>query len=147
MKRREEAKKNAIELIEKNLDIYNEWSHQSQNHIWIECMPDGSVYQTEEADMQTRHYIDYPDEEVANILDIAICQYCDCDACASFNQSTDPDIDDVEFESRWGYKREDVCGDFAQHLKDYEMFNYDLADAAVKAIDEIPYGYFDDEEE
>jgi hypothetical protein len=110
-------------------------------------MPDGSVHQTEEADMNTRHYIDYPYEEVANVLDIAICQYCDCNACASFIQSTDPDIDDEEFESRWGYKRDDVSSDFAQHLKDYEMYNYDMANISCEEIEEIPYGYFDDEEE
>lgn len=120
--------------------------HTSHNHIWIEVYPDGKVYQTEEVDMNTSHYLSYPDEEVQSILEIANCQYCDCDACASYKQSHDDDMDDQSFYDHWGYNKEDVDEDFAQHLKDYEYYDYDMAENALNAIDEIPYGYFDDEE-
>lgn len=143
---RELAKDNAIALIEENLDVYNEWAHRSHNHIWIEALPDGSVHQTEEADMNTTHWIIYPNKAIANILTIACCEYCDCDACASYDQAHDDYIDDDEFKSRWRYRKCDVDDDFSKHLKDCEMYDYDMADNAVAAIDKIDYGYFDDED-
>lgn len=143
---RNTAKEAAMQLITDNLDTYNEWAHRCHTHVWIEVHPDGSVHQTEEANMQTCHYIDYPDNEVASILDIARCEYCDCDGCASYNQAFDDEIDGEEFEERWGYPRKDVDQDFAQHLKDCELYDYDMADNALAEIDEIPYGYFDDED-
>lgn len=138
-------KENAAKLIDENGDRYNELAHLSHNHIWIEAMPDGTVHETEEASMQTSHYISYPDEPIAEILTISRCQYCDCDACASWHQAHDKDVSDEEFEERWGFTKEDVGDDFASHLRDYEMYNYDLEDTAMTAIDNIEYGYFNDE--
>lgn len=143
---RETAKANAITLIEANLDTYNEWAHNHHTHIWLEAWPDGEVHQTEEASMQTTHWLDYPNHPVATILEIARCEYCDCGACASFDDASNPNITNEEFEEKWGYSREDVSGSFAQHLKDYEVYDFDMVDRALAAIDDIEFGYFDDEE-
>lgn len=143
---RETAKENATELISENIDRYNELAHLSHNHIWLEAYPDGNVTEAEEPDNNTTHWIDYPTKEVASILTIAKCEYCDCDACASWRQSSDDDITDEEFESRWGFSKEDVGNDFARHLRDYDAYDGDIEYNALVAIDEIEYGYFDDEQ-
>ena len=143
---REIAKENAAKIIDENLDRYNELSHLSHNHIWLEAMPDGTVHETEEASMQTYHYVKYSEQPVADILTIASCQYCDCDACASYKQAFDDDVSSEDFSEKWGYDRTDVDPDFATHLRDYEMYNYDFEQDALDAIDDIDYGYFDDEQ-
>ena len=134
-------------MIEENIDLYNKWAHTSNNHIWIEVYPSGNVYQTEEASMNASHYISYPDKEVQSILEIADCTYCDCDACASYNQAHDDDIEDQDFEKHWGYAKADVSEDFVEHLKDCEYYDYDMVERALEAYDDIPFGYFDDEAE
>jgi len=143
---REIAKENASKLISENIDRYNELAHLSHNHIWLEAHPNGDVTEAEEADRNTTHWIDYPNKEVESIYTIANCEYCDCDVCASWQQSGDDDITDEEFESRWGFSKEDVGNDFCSHLRDYDAYNGDIEDDALAAIDDIEYGYFDDEQ-
>lgn len=145
MKTREIAKKNVKSCIEQDLNKLNEVAHTSHNHVWLEVYPDGNVSLAEEADMQTSHWVKYGEKAVATVLEVATCQYCDCDACASFAQAHDEDVDEDEFLTRWGFEKKDVGDDFAQHLKEFEFFNYDLAADAVAAVDNIDFGYFDDE--
>ena len=140
---RNQAKENAKKYVENNIDRLNELSHQSHNHIWVEVTPDGQVSMAEEADISTRHLSN--GGEIANVLTIASCEYCDCDACSSYRQSKDDDISDEDFSEHWGYIREDVSDSFAQHLKDCEAYNYDMADEVEEAIDDLPQGYFEDE--
>lgn len=148
MKKREIAKQNATELIAANLDRYNELMHDHSIHMWLQCNPDGTIDECQEADMNTRHYISYPDKPLANILDIITCGgQCDCDACVSWRDAHSGDMTDEEFETKWGYDRFEAYGldySFAQHLKDYDAY-IDPTDDALSAIDGIEYGYFDDE--
>ena len=144
MKTREKAKEQTIKLIEQNIDRYNELNHTSHNKIWIEVYPDGNVYETEEASNNTYHMIN--DKKVANVLDIAKCEYCDCDACVSWRDAHDTEVTEEEFKTRWHYEKSDVGENFANHLKNYEYYDYEMADRAAEAIDGIEYGYFDDEQ-
>lgn len=140
---RNQAKENAKNIIENNINRLNETRHQTHIHCWIEVRPDGVASIAEEADMTTIHL--YNGHELANVLDIACCEHCDCDACASYRQAKDPDIDDDTFRASWGYDRSEVSGNFAQHLDDCEAFDYDMADEVEEAIGELPFGYFADE--
>ena len=142
---REIAKKNVENFVDENLDRLNELTHASHNHLWIEVYPDGSVNLAEEASMQTSHWIEYGKKAVASVLEVATCQYCDCDACLSYKQAHDDDVDEEEFHDRWGYSKEEVGNDFSSHLRDLESYDYDMPDKAMAAIDQIEYGYFDDE--
>lgn len=142
---REIAKKNIESCIEQNINKLNELAHTSHNHVWLEVYPDGDVSLAEETDMQTSHWVKYGEKAVATVLEVATCQYCDCDACESFAQAHDEDVDEDEFLTRWGFSKEDVGDNFAQHLKDFEAFNYDMADDAVAAVNDVQFGYFDDE--
>ena len=143
---REQAKNNAIKMIKNNLDRYNELTHLSHNHIWLEVYPDGKCNEAEEVDRNTSHWIDYPDKAVATIYTIANCEFCDCDACVSWRDAHDEDMSDKEFAAKWGYDRLEVSDtDFAQHLKDYESY-IDPTDDVLSAIDDIEHGYFSDEQ-
>lgn len=132
------------------LDRYNELSHTGNTHIWLCAGCDGDVWETEEADMQTGHYYDYPHEPIANILDICTCDsgYCDCDACVSWRDLEDDNISDEEFERRWGCERDkkELEYGFASWLRDWDEYYSDYAQDAINNINEIEYGYFDDED-
>lgn len=136
---REIAKDNAREFINGNIETLNVLSHRSHNHIWVEVLPDGTVHLAEEASMQTYH------ANGVNVLDIARCEYCGCDACASYDQAFDGDIDNEGFARSWGFDRQDVEEDFFQHLRDFDFVYYDFENDVIAEIDNVEYGFFDDE--
>ena len=143
--KREIAKENITKLINENIDRYNELSHTCHNYLWLEVYPDGTANETEEVSPMTTHWIDYPKKNVANVLSIAQGFYCDCDACESYKQAFDDEITDDDFKSKWGYDKGDVDKNFAQHLKDYEAYDYDMVGNACDNIDDLYFGYFEDE--
>lgn len=152
MSLRDLAKSKAIAICEDddNVDRYNEWSHTGNTHVWLCAGKDGDVWETEEADMQTGHYYDYSHEPIANILDICSCDsgYCDCDACVSWRDLEDDNISDEEFERRWGCERDkkELEYGFASWLRDWDAYYSDYAQDAINNINDIEYGYFDDED-
>lgn len=152
MSLRDLAKSKAIALCEDddNVDRYNEWSHTGNTHVWLCAGEDGDVWETEEADMQTNHYYDYPNNPIANILNICSCDsgYCDCDACLSWRDLEDDNISDEEFEQRWGCERDkkELEYGFASWLRDWDAYYADYAQDVIDAINDIEYGYFDDED-
>lgn len=148
---REQAKENVHKLSN---DTLNDWAvseHTSNTHRWVEVHPDGQVSETEEADNNSSHWIDYPNKEVASIYEIstASCEPCNCDICCMYRHYEDCDGDKEEF--LYSHSEEDLeyCQEntLEQALRDNDSLKSasDIRDEMLDAIDEIYYGYFDDE--
>lgn len=128
-------------------------SHDMSTHQWVECMPNGTVHETEEADNNTSHWIDYPNKEVAAIYNIcsASGEACNCDICTMYRHFED--MDKEEFierysEDDWNYCNETSLDDA---ILDFERNNggltgEDIREQMIAAIEKIEHGYFDDEE-
>lgn len=154
---RKEAIEKVKSMIEVEKDLLNRWleaSHTSNTHQWVEVYPDGDICEAEEFDMNTRHYIDYPDQEVPIIYEIANTSsgYCDCDACICYEHIQDVkrgNITEEQFEHWHGFKFSECRNDSLVQLLHNYAFNLswqDVEDDMVSAIEDIPYGYFDDED-
>lgn len=145
----------AIESIENEDDDFFRdivlKGHETNSHKWLQCYPDGSISETEEADNNTRHYINYPDTEVANIYDIAreSCESCGCDTCIAYRDFNE--IEKDEFVEKWDEDTWDYCHDtrYEDALVD-DFYNAggsfgDIKADIIDAIKAIKNGYFDDE--
>lgn len=150
-------RRKAIEYVEEmsdeELDDMVVRSHDMSTHQWVECEPDGTVHETEEADNNTSHWIDYPNEEVATIYEICreSAGRCNCDTCTMYRHFADYDKD--EFVDRYSEDDWDYCNNtkLEEAILDYERENDGLTGEGIReqmmdAIEEIEYGYFDDED-
>lgn len=151
------ARQRALDAVyEWDVDELNDMivrSHGANSHKWVECMPDGTVHETEEADNNTSHWLDYPNKEVATIYEI--CQeragYCNCDICTMYRWFADEDKE--EFIERYSEEDWNYCNEtsLSDAILDFERENDGLTGEAIReqmidAIEEIEYGYFDDED-
>lgn len=129
-------------------------SHDTNSHKWIEVRPDGMVYQTEETDNNTTHWINYPNKEVASIFNIndESCEACNCDICRMYRHAEDGKeafIDDYgHTEDEWNYC---IVTNKDDAIVEYEIENGGLEGEGIReqmidAIEEIEYGYFNDEQ-
>lgn len=127
-------------------------SHTSTTHQWMQVYPDGSVSKTEEADNNTRHYVSYPDKEVANIYNISNANCgCNCDICTLYNHFeslTKEEFLDIHNEDDFDYcntyTREEAIYDYCTENGAYPE---DIREQMLYAINEIEYGYFEDEKQ
>ena len=133
-------------------DTVNEWTiaqHSSMTHMWVQVYPDGQVSETEEADNNTTHWIDYPDKQVASIYEIsrATAEPCGCDICTMYRHFEEEDKED--FIAMYGEEDWEYCNEtpYEEALRDCDMLkrNSDILHEMLDAIDNIDYGYFDDE--
>lgn len=125
--------------------------HDMRTHQWVECFPDGSVSETEEADNNTTHWIDYPNKAVATIY--SICRAgcgCNCDICTMYSDFGSMEKD--EFVERYSEDDWDYCNDNSldEAILEYKRNNdglsgEDIREQMIDAIEEIEHGYFDDE--
>ena len=127
-------------------------AHEYRTHKWMEVYPNGNVYETEEPDNLTRHYIKYPTKEVANIYDIRQerGESCGCEICSMYRDFKDMDKEefvDSYSEEDWNYcnkyEREDAI---IYYEHDNDSCGEDIRKHMLSAIDQIYYGYFDDED-
>lgn len=129
-------------------------SHDTNSHKWMEVTPDGNVHETEEADNNTTHWIDYPNKEVATIFNInnESCEACNCDICVMYRHAEDGKEAFIEdyghTEEEWDYCNETSLDDA---ILEFERDNDGLDGESIReqmidAIEEIDYGYFDDEQ-
>lgn len=126
-------------------------SHTCTTHQWMEVHPDGTISETEEADNNTRHYISYPDKEVANIYNISDANCgCNCDICTLYNHFeslTKEEFLDIHNEDDLEY-----CKDYTREQAIYDVCTdngacpEDIREWMLYVIEEIEYGYFDDEQ-
>ncbi len=146
---REKAKENVQELSYETLHDWAVSEHTSRTHRWVEVHPDGDVSETEEADNNTTHWVDYPNKEVASIYEISAesCEPCNCDICCLYQDYEDGDKEEFlcgHSEEDWEYCQENTL---EQALRDNDSLKSasDIRDEMLDNIDEIYYGYFDDE--
>ena len=152
-------RQNAIQQVKDMEQSYLEKlvvkSHDTHSHKWMEVTPDGRVRETEEADNNTTHWIDYPNKEVASIYNISneSCEACNCDICTMYRHAEDGKDAFIEdyghTEEEWAY-----CNETSQDdaIDNYELDNGGLdgegiREQMIEAIEEIKYGYFNDEDE
>lgn len=127
-------------------------NHTSCSEQWVEVYPDGSWHVAEEASSNTSHYIEYPNKPVASIYEIAnsSSQYCDCWVCKCWDDYNNDEITDEEFEEEYEFTRGDMENDtFESLVVEYnhnnDVYESEVIDEMLEAIDNIEYGYFDDE--
>ena len=125
-------------------------SHTSTTRQWVEVYPDGTINQAEEADNNTTHWISYPEKAVANIYTISNANCgCNCDICIMYKHFEG--LCKEEFIEAYGEDDWEYCNDnsLEQAIYDYStdngVFPSDIRDAMLEAIDDIEFGYFDDE--
>ena len=150
------SKIKAIEFIE-NLD--NDYirslivkSHKTNSHEWVEVLPDGTVKEAEEADNNSCHYISYPDKEVANIYDIhqQSAEKCGCEVCRMYRDFNE--LTKEEFVENWNKDIYDYVSStgfedaIIEDAHDNDIYEDDVRQQMVDAVEEIAFGYFDDEE-
>ena len=123
----------------------------SRTHKGVEVYPDGEVHVAEEADNNTMHYIDYPNKPVESIYEITSStgSVCDCDVCAEHGQFLEMDKD--EFIREYGedsyefWQTTSLEDALADYTHDAGVYEDDIRQDMLNAIDEIEYGYFEDE--
>ena len=127
--------------------------HTNYTHQWVECYPDGTVSETEEADNNTTHWVKYPKKAVASIYNICDAggSCCDCDICTMYRHFED--MDKEEFIESYSEEDWDYCNENSREeaILVFERDNDGLSSEGIReqmidAIKEIEYGYFDDEE-
>ena len=146
----------AIEAIENMTEEYLTSiivrSHDTNSHLWVEVLPDGTVKEAEEADNNSAHYISYPDKEVASVYDIhqESAEDCNCDVCVAYTHFGEMDKDEfIErySEEEWEYINETDYEDAViEQAHDSDIYEDDIRDEMLEAVESIPFGYFDDEE-
>ena len=146
----------AIEFVEEmddeKLDDMVVRAHDGSTHQWMQCFPDGTVSETEEVDNNTTHWIDYPDKAVANIYNIcpASAGACSCDTCTMYRHFEDMSKEvfiDRYSEEDWDYcNRTSLDDAILESERDNDgLCGGDIREEMISAIEEIEYGYFDDE--
>lgn len=128
-------------------------SHNNQTHKWIEVYPNGNVHETEEADNNTSHWVEYPKKEVECIYDIhqESCEACSCDTCyeyRNFEELSKEEFIEEYSEEAWNYWQkyglESALLDVAH---DNGVYEEDIRDEIIRNIENIYHGYFDDEDD
>lgn len=156
---REKALAAVEEYINDNIENFTEDSHESDNHMWIEITKDGLFYETEEVDINTRHWYSYPDEEIEKVLTIAHGQLCNCELCCDITHIREYLNDEITKEELMELLNIDEDGtNHILHMYENESF-YTMAseygvdldiDYLIQEMTEniknIHYGYFNDEE-
>lgn len=158
------AEKNNGTMRQKAIDYVNDMTaneldrliicgHDTNSHKWIEVETDGEVHETEEANNNTRHYVSYPDKEVKNIYNIndQSAGACCCDICAMYSHFEDWDKEEfIErySEDDWNYcNKTDKDDAILQYHRDNDCpTREDIRKQMIDAIEDIEYGYFDDED-
>lgn len=149
---REQAKAYVNAMSDDELHSMIVRGHDTNSHKWVECMPDGTVHETEEADNNTTHWIDYPHKAVATIYNIAneCAEACNCDTCTMYRHVAE--YDEEELVERWGqetldyyktYSREQALLDDAREAG---ISSETIREQMLDAINEIEHGYFNDED-
>ena len=138
--------------------IQNWWERSHTPYYeWVECYPNGKIHETAEPDGNTYHTVNNG-KTVAGIYEIACGQYCDCDICTQYSRFKDIESDEdiARFNEDFGPGSYDTWkndweGDFQTAITDYNhengLYEEDVREEMVKAIQSLPYGYFDDETE
>lgn len=147
MKARELAKEQVRNYSTDYLNDIIVRGHTSETHEWVECLPNGSIHETEEADNNSRHYVSYPDKEVENIYNISDANCgCNCDVCTMYKHFEG--LDEDEFIDAYGKDMLDYCKTYTLEqaiLDECGEFTEDVRYEMLDAIDNIPYGYFNNE--
>lgn len=126
--------------------------HETNSHKWMEVEPDGTVHETEEADNNTTHWIKYTTKKVASIYNICdeSAEACPCDICTMYRHFKD--MDKEEFiecysEEDWDYCNETSLDDaiLVFERDNGGLTGEDIREQMITAIEELEYGYFDDE--
>ena len=149
---REKAIEYVNKMTDEELDRLIIMGHDTHSCKWIEVYPNGTVHETEEADNNTSHYIQYPNKEVASIYMIhrECAEACNCEICTMFRwfeyESKEEFIERYS-ENDWNYcnnkKLEEAILD-QEH--ENGLYSDDIREQMITAIEDIEYGYFDDEE-
>lgn len=150
MKNREKAIQQVKHIGYDYLRILVIKSHDTNSHKWMEVTPGGKVRKAEEADNNSAHYVSYPDKPVASIFNIndESCELCNCDICTMYRRFEDGK---EAFIQDYGYTEEDwdYCNETSQDDAIVDNGGLDgegIREQMIDAIEEIEYGYFDDEE-
>ena len=120
----------------RNIHVY---SHTLHDHAYVGVYPDGDVINCIDG------------EDVECLYEITTGGYCNCDICSLYSNYDSMDKD--EFIESYGEEEYQYCSDVAYEdaLMEYNNENgiYDVTiiDEMLEALDSIPYGYFEDEEE
>lgn len=153
-------RENAINSVKNITDetIQNWWERSHTPYYeWVECHPDGNIHETAEPDGNTRH-TDLDGNPIERVYTIASGEYCDCDICTQYNRfnNIEDEEDIARFNEDFGQGSYDTWkndweGDFQTAITDYNhengVYEEDVREEMVKAIQSLPYGYFDDETE
>ena len=156
MTMRENAINSAKNITDETIQNWWERSH-TPYYEWVECYPNGKIHETAEPDGNTYHTVN-GGKVVAGIYEIACGQYCDCDICTQYSRFKDIESDEdiARFDEDFGPGSyytwtNDWEGDFQTAITDYNhetgLYEEDVREEMVKAIQSLPYGYFDDETE
>ncbi len=123
--------------------------HETESCEWIEVNPSGHVHETSESDNYTRHFIEYPDKEVADIFTIHIdCAeaYCRCDLCMMYqNFRNMPKEEFIDSYSEDEYEYVSITSLEEAILDMSEISCDNVRSEIIENIEKIAYGYFDDE--
>lgn len=128
-------------------------SHNDLNHEFIEVYPDGKVYDTEEPDNNTTHWVSYPSKSVEIIYQIHYesCEACNCDVCHMFREYDH--LDEDEFLNVYGAEALSYCKSMTRDeailsaAHDNGDYEEDIRDNILSTLENIHYGYFEDEDE
>lgn len=126
--------------------------HKTHSHEWVEVLPNGTIKEAEEADNNSSHYISYPDKEVANIYDIhqQSAEKCGCEVCRMYRDFNE--LTKEEFVENWNKDIYDYVSStdyedaIMEDAHDNDIYEDDVRQQMVDAVEEIAFGYFDDEE-
>ena len=148
---KEQAKAYVNAMSDDELESMIVRAHETNSHKWVECMPDGTVHETEEATNNTTHWIDYPRKAVAAIYNIAneCAEACNCDICCMYRRFRDDDKEDfIErySEGEWDYCNEHTLEQaILDDAHEAGISSETVREQMLDAIDEIEHGYFNDE--
>lgn len=146
--------KNSLTSISDSI-IQDWWvdKHTACSCKWVEVYPNGTWAVTEEVSANTTHWLDYPNKQIESIYHIcdSSSQYCDCWVCTLNRDYDNEEMTDEEFEQEYEFTRESIKDDsFKQLVADYyhnkDVYECQVRDELINAVDNIEYGYFDDEE-
>lgn len=144
MKNRDKAKLSVETMTKGRLQEIIIAQHAMDGHRWMEVYPDGEICEAHEAGGTTTHWIDYPEKAVEKILEICNGNApCNCDVCTAHRDRDEMGED--EFREIYG-DAWDGDSTLSEDILDKEgWYAEELRDEMIIAIGQIPYGYFDDE--
>ena len=138
-------------MSDEELDRLLVCGHDTNSHKWVEVYPNGDVNETEEADNNTTHWIDYPKKQVACIFNICYesAESCNCPVCRLYNDFET--LNHNAFYELYSEKDWDYCNEHSRFDSiidsEHDEGNYSesIREQMLEAISEIEYGYFNDE--